>query len=104
MVEHGARQPTAEDIRELVAFLPRLYAEGFEPIIGYYGGVHNGDGIYVWPRPMYHELVDEFVDFVNTQDCWRVTDYLATTRKKDPRDPRAVENATLQEIQAMMTF
>lgn len=76
-----------------MAFLPRLYTEGFEPIIGYYGGVYNGDEIYIYPRPMYHDLVDEFVDFVNAQDCWRVADYLAT-----------VGNAALQEVQAMMTF
>ena len=98
------RQPTVKDIQELVAFLPKLYADGFEPIIGYYGGVNNKDGIYMWPHPKYDKLVDDFIDLINEQDCWRVRDYLTTTRKKDPYDPLTITNATMPEIQALMTF
>ena len=98
------RQPTAKDIQELVAFLPKLYADGFEPITGYYGGVKDKDGIYIWPHPKYDKLVDDFIDLINEQDCWRVRDYLATTEKLDPYDPAIIANATMPEIQALMTF
>ncbi len=98
------RQPTVKDIQELVAFLPKLYVDGFEPITGYYGGVNNKDGVYIFPHPKYDKLVADFIDLINEQDCWRVRDYLATTERLDLHDPATIANATMLEIQALMTF
>lgn len=43
----STRLPTPTEIRELVAFLPRLYAEGFTPIRGHGGGTTMDDGTIV---------------------------------------------------------
>ena len=46
-------QPTARDIENLLAFLPRLYAEGFTPIASWGGGEKEEDGAIVMPWPEY---------------------------------------------------
>lgn len=108
VVERGTRQPTAEGIRELVAFLPRLYAEGFEPIIGYYGGVHNEDGVYVLPQPMCHELVNEFVDVILKQDCWNDHKYLSSIEKLNLKCKSdittAIATASLEEMKTLIAY
>ena len=98
------RQPTAKDIQELVAFLPKLYADGFEPVAGYTKGGKNKDGVITLSYPIYDELVGNFVDYIYAQNCWVDYNYLATTEKLDPYDPAIIANATMPEIQALMTF
>ena len=100
----STRQPTVKDIQELVSFLPKLYADGFEPVVGYTKGGKNKDGVITLSYPIYDALVDEFVEFIYAQNCWTVYDYLTTTRKKDPYDESTLANASITEIQALMTF
>lgn len=70
VVERGTRQPTTEDIRELVAFLPRLYEKGLNPSLAIMEVFITRMGSTVLPQPMYHELMNEFVDVIHKQDCW----------------------------------
>ena len=44
-----SRLPTSNEIAELVAFLPRLYAEGFEPVECWMGGGQDENGVYTLP-------------------------------------------------------
>ncbi len=55
-----SRQPTVKDIQELLAFSPKLYADGFEPIKHWTGG-GNKDGTDSFAYPIYDKLVDDFV-------------------------------------------
>ena len=103
MIERSTREPTVEDIRELVAFLPKLCAEGFEPIIGYIGGVNNKNGIYVFPQRMCHELVSEFVDVIHKQDCWNDYKYLCTLEQMKNSGKSDIATASLEEMKAWIT-
>ena len=98
------RQPAAKDIQGLVAFLPKLYADGFEPVAGYTKGGKNKNGVITLSYPIYDELVDNFVDFIYAQNCWVDYNYLATTEKLDLKDPLTIANATMPQIQALITF
>ena len=100
----STRQPTAKDIQELVAFLPKLYADGFEPVAGYTKGGKDKDGVITLSHPIYGALVDEFVEFIYAQNCWVDYNYLATTEKLDLNDPLTIANATTPKIQALITF
>ena len=53
-----SRELTLREIRELVAFLPKLYAEGFTPITRWH--IRNYDGTLCFPWPEYDELVERF--------------------------------------------
>ena len=87
-----------------MSFLPKLYADGFEPVAGYTKGGKNKDGVITLSYPIYDALVDEFVEFIYAQNCWTVYDYLTTTRKKDPYDESTLANASITETQALITF
>ena len=41
--------PTLAQIEALIAYLPRLYAEGFEPIESWDGGEKQPDGSFTMP-------------------------------------------------------
>ena len=49
--------PTLQEIEALTAYLPRLYAEGFSPVIKWNGGKRK-DGTYTMPYPDYDLLVE----------------------------------------------
>jgi hypothetical protein len=44
-------QPTLQDLEELTAFLPRLYAQGFSPIDSWGGGEKHKDGSFSMSYP-----------------------------------------------------
>lgn len=54
--------PTAAEIERLLAFRPRLTADGFTPIRRSGGGEKTEDGSFVMPWPMYDEVVKEFLN------------------------------------------
>jgi hypothetical protein len=49
--------PPRRKIDELIAFLPRLTADGFAPVREWGGGEKQADGAYVMPWPVYDEMV-----------------------------------------------
>lgn len=48
------------EINILVSYLPKLYAEGFNPIKKWHGGNENKDGSISFPWPEYDEVVVDF--------------------------------------------
>jgi hypothetical protein len=63
-------RPTAREIERLVAFLPRLTAEGFTPIQRWGGGEKTEDGGFVMPWPVYDEVVKEFFEAAGRTAGW----------------------------------
>ena len=57
--------PSLQQIEELTAYLPRLYAEGFSPVLRWYGGKQD-DGTFTLPYPDYDPLVNEFFHAVSS--------------------------------------
>ncbi|MCU0521759.1 MAG: DUF6508 domain-containing protein [Anaerolineae bacterium] len=97
------RAPTVQEIEELVAFLPRLYAEGFTPFKQWHGGTPDAKGIIHMPYPEYHELVDEFLRALSNE-CWRDYDYRPEVAGSMLADEAAVKAASLDEIKSMLTY
>ena len=94
--------PTLDDIDELVAFLPKLYADGFEAqkemrIEDY------PDGSVSFPHAIYDPLVHEFMQKAS-QDCWCDFEYSRATSGQPLNDPAHVAIASIDEIKSMLTW
>ena len=94
--------PTLKDIEELTAYLPRLYAEGFSPILKWEGGEKRQDGSISMPYPTYNPLVEEF--FHMGSGPWIDYEYNPEQAYQMLKDENAVKNASLSEIKSMLTF
>lgn len=94
--------PTVQDIEELTAFLPRLYAEGFSPILRWDGGEKLKDGSYSMHYPIYNKVVEEFFDAV--RGPWIDYQYNPERAYQMLQDEQAVKTASLAEIKTMLTF
>jgi hypothetical protein len=94
--------PPLKDIEELTAYLPRLYEEGFSPILRWEGGEKLKDGSYSMPYPKYHSLVEEFFRVVGRS--WLDYDYSPEQASQMLRDEKRVKTATLSQIKTMLTF
>ena len=95
-------QPTARDFRELLAFLPKLYAEGFTPIKSVHSKDEVGE-IVAFPWPEYDDVVKEFMDQIR-RDCWYDHGYVPEDAKKLIESEEAIKAATLPQIRAMLTY
>jgi len=69
-----SRLPTSDEIAELVAFLPRLYAEGFEPVDCRMGGGQDANGVFSLPWPEYNQAVTDFMHIAG-RECWLDFEY-----------------------------
>src|SRR5688500_18509274 len=94
--------PTLKDIEELTDYLPRLYAEGFSPVVKWEGGKNLKDGSFTLPYPKYDPLVEELCRFgggsgidyeYNPEQAWQML-----------KDESRVKTATRAEIKSMLTF
>jgi hypothetical protein len=94
--------PTLQDIEELTAFLPRLYAEGFSPVLRWDGGEKLKDGSFTLSYPNYDPLVEEFFNAV--RGAWIDYEYKPEQAYQMLKDERAVKAASLPEIKNMLTF
>jgi len=94
--------PTLQDIEELTAFLPRLYAEGFVPIVSWGGGEKLKDGSYSMHYPNYDSLVEEFFNAV--RGAWLDYEYDPEQAYQMLKDEQAVKTASLLQIKSMLTF
>ena len=95
-------QPTAREIQELLAFLPRLYAEGLTPI----ERVHSKDAdaeVVAFPWAEYDDVVREFMDLIR-RDCWHDYGYVPADVEKLIESEEAIEAASLPQIRAMLTY
>lgn len=95
--------PTLEQIEKLTAYLPRLYAEGFVPVVRWEGSEKRKDGSFSMPYPMYDSLVEEFFRRVSS-DGWLDPEYDPGQAYQMIKDEVRVGSASLPEIRAMLTF
>lgn len=96
------RLPTLQDIEELTAFLPRLYAEGFSPIVSWDGGEKRKDGSFTLPYPSYSPLVEEFFRAVSSS--WLDYEYNPEQAWQMLQDENGVKTASLSQIKTLLTF
>lgn len=94
--------PTLQDIEKLTAFLPRLYADGFSPVLRWEGGEKLQDGSYSMPYPIYNNVVEEF--FHAVRGPWIDYQYNPERAYQMLQDEQAVKTASLAEIKTMLTF
>lgn len=94
--------PTLEDIEKLTAYLPRLYVEGFSPVIRWEGGEKLKDGSLTLPYPSYDPLVEEFFNAV--REVWIDYAYNPEQAYQMLKDEQAVRTASLPQIKSMLTF
>lgn len=95
--------PTREQIEALTAFLPRLYAEGFSPIVSWSGGEKQSDGSITLPYPNYNPLVEEFFHRVSS-DGWLDHGYDPEQAARMLQDAALLKTASLDQIKTMLTF
>ena len=93
--------PTLQDIERLTAYLPRLYAEGFSPVIRWEGGEKLKDGSFTLPYPKYDPLVEEFFLLGG---AWLDYEYNPEQAYQMLKDEEAVKAASLTQIKSMLTF
>ncbi len=96
------RPPTLQEIEALTAYLPRLYAEGFSPVIKWNGG-KQADGTFTVPYPDYDPLVEEFYRAVSSGG-WLDIGYDPDQASRMLKDENMVKTALLSQIKAMLTF
>ncbi|HAY84033.1 MAG TPA: hypothetical protein DCY42_03650 [Chloroflexi bacterium] len=91
--------PTKADIEELLAFLPRLFAEGFQPVEKWY---INTDPLS-FPYPIYHPAVTAFIA-VASKNVWCDYNYEPSQAYRMLEDPDQVAAASLSQIRTMLTY
>lgn len=95
--------PGREDIAELVAFLPRLEADGFVAVETWGGGETLADGSTTFLWPVYARVVDEFFTTAS-KECWCDFEYQAHDALGKLRRAGFIENASLTELKTLLTF
>jgi Family of unknown function (DUF6508) len=98
-----SKLPTAQEMQELVSFLPRLYAEGFEPVVQWHGGKQGEDGLYHLPYPEYDPLVSEFFRQV-ASGGWLDYGYRPEEAAEMLSNEEIVKSASLPQIKTMLTY
>lgn len=96
------QQPALQEIERLTAFLPRLYSEGFVPVESWGGGTQK-DGSISLPYPNYNPVVEDFFRLVSS-DGWLDFGYDPDRAYQMLKDENTIKNASLSQIQTMLTF
>jgi len=94
--------PTVQEIEELTAFLPRLYAEGFSPITKWEGGDQRHDGSFTVFYPNYDPVVEEF--YQRIQGNWIDYEYNPEQAYQMLKDENLIKTASLAQVKSMLTF
>ena len=97
------RLPTLKEIEDLTAFLPRLCAEGFSPVVSWGGGEKQKDGSISVPYPNYHSLEEEFFRLVSSGG-WLDYEYDPEQAYQMLKDENLIKTASLSQIKTMLTF
>ena len=92
---------------ELLAFLPRLYAPGFNPVVQWRGG-EQPDGSNHVPWPEYDSTVSEFFEKA-AEPPWTDYNYVPAVEGEKLEGPMTdaqatIKTASLSEIRAMLTY
>jgi len=99
----NTKMPTYQEMQQLVAFLPRLYAEEFKPVIRWNGGDRGQDGVIHLPYPEYDPLVEDFYWLVGSE-CWLDFGYNPAEAARMIRDEDLIRSASLPQIKTMLTY
>jgi hypothetical protein len=97
------RLPTSDEMQALVAFLPRLYSEGFEPVLRWNGGRREKDGVIQLPWPEYNPVVEAFYREA-ARECWLDYDYQPEEAARMLADEEFVRTASLAQVKSMLTY
>lgn len=95
--------PTPEQIEALTSFLPRLYAEGFSPIVSWSGGEKRSDGSYTVPYPNYSPVVEDFFRALSGGG-WLDAGYSPEQAGQMLDDENRIKTALLDQIKTMLTY
>ena len=95
--------PTPNDIEELVAYLPQLYAPDFSPIVKWGGGLNKETGENTFPWPVYAKVVEEFVEAAS-KDCWADYDYLDRNVHQLLAQEDGLAELDIDGIKSVLTF
>ena len=103
MIKKPTRLPDEEEIAELNAYLPRLYAPGFIPLKNRAGGRDDKSGVSQASYPVYDALVNEFIQAAS-RECWCDHNYEPPEAGKMLRDEAFIKTGDLQDIKTLLTF
>jgi len=98
-----SRNPTKQEIAELVAFLPILYADGFEPVVEMSGRPPREDGVTAMSYPDYAEEVEHFFRLA-ARRCWTDSGYSPAEAGSLLDDHEAIRTADLARIKTLLTY
>jgi hypothetical protein len=95
--------PTAQEIENLTAFLPRLYSEGFMPVLSWSGGEKRNDGAFTLPYPNYNPVVEELFRLISSEG-WLDYEYKPEQAAQMLKDEKFIKIASISQIKTMLTF
>lgn len=96
-----SKLPTANDIKELVDFLPILYAPEFKTTEKW--TTENRDGTLCFPYPTYTKSVERFFRLA-AKECWSDYKYNPVDAKNMLENEKNINHASLKEIKTMLTY
>ena len=98
----SSQLPSPAEISALVAFLPILYAPGFEPA-SWVASEKLTDGAYTFPYPNYAQQVVKFFQLAG-EDQWCDFTYASKNVTDWIRDNTFIEKASLSQVRSMLTW
>ena len=96
------RVPTQREMDELIEFLPKFSAEGFQAVI-VPGNATLSKNVVAFSASEYDPLVCEFFQAAS-QEVWCDPDYLSSGAGEMLRNAESLKTASIAEIQSMLTF
>lgn len=96
------RVPTQSEMDELIEFLPKFSAEGFQAV-KVPGNATLRKNVITFSEPEYDPLICEFFQTAS-QEVWCDPDYLSSGAGDMLRNAESLKTASISEIQSMLTF
>ena len=96
------RVPTQSEMDELIEFLPKFSAEGFQAVV-VPGNATLRKNVITFSTPEFDPLVGEFFQAAS-QEFWCDPDYLSSGAGDMLRNAESLKTASIAEIQSMLTF
>jgi hypothetical protein len=95
--------PTDDDFAELVAFRGPLEVEDFGAIRFWHGTEKTAEGHWTFSWPEYHPVVSALFQAAS-KPCWTDFEYQSRDPAQKLQQDDFIENASLAEIRALLTF
>lgn len=96
------REPTMDEIKALLNYLPVFSAVNYQPIKKWEGG-RDSRNSFTLPYPMYQTEVEQFFELAS-QEQWCDYHYNITLITDKIKAIKTLESATIPEIKSMLTF